>query len=76
MKKMKFESSMRMGKRFFNNFNRKNDMAKIKTYHLGDADFARLCGIELTENSSEEVMVDNNGRVINLLNNGGEKNED
>lgn len=51
-------------------------MKKIKTYHFGDADFARLCGIELTGNEFTEVKVDNNGQVINPLNNGGKENED
>lgn len=40
-------------------------MEKIKTYHFGDADFARLCGIELTGNEFTEVKVDNNGQVTN-----------
>ena len=48
----------------------------VKIYHLTDPEFARLCGVELTDNEFTEVKVDDNGQVINLKNNGGKKNED
>ena len=47
----------------------------VKIYHLTDPEFARLCGVELTDNEFTEVKVDDNGQVINLKN-GGKKNED
>ena len=47
----------------------------VKIYHLTDPEFARLCGVELTNNEFTEVKVDDNGQVINLKN-GGKKNED
>ena len=49
--------------------------AVVKIYHLTDPEFARLCGVELTDNEFTEVKVDDNGQVINLKN-GGKKNED
>ena len=52
----------------------KNGMV-VKIYHLTDPEFARLCGVELTDNEFTEVKVDDNGQVINLKN-GGKKNED
>lgn len=55
-----------------------NDTEKkyvFKCYTFADAEFARLCGIEFEESSSEEFMVDENGRVINHLTKGKE-NED
>lgn len=52
------------------------DGTVVKNYHLTDPEFARLCGVELTDNEFTEVKVDDNGQVINLKNNGGKKNED
>ena len=49
--------------------------AVVKIYHLTDPEFARLSGVELTDNEFTEVKVDDNGQVINLKN-GGKKNED
>ena len=52
------------------------DGTVVKIYHLTDPEFARLCGVELTDNEFTEAKVDDNGQVINLKNNGGKKNED
>lgn len=49
---------------------------KIKIYKFTDPEFARLCGIELTDNEFTEVKVDTDDQVINTLKNGGKKNED
>ena len=49
------------------------DGTVVKFYHLTDPEFARLCGIELTNNEFTEVKVDDNGQVINLKNGGTEQ---
>lgn len=48
---------------------------KIKIYKFTDPEFARLCGIELTDNEFTEVKVDTDDQVINPLNNGGQEDE-
>ena len=49
------------------------DGTVVRIYHLTDPEFARLCGIELTNNEFTEVKVDDNGQVINLKNGGTEQ---
>lgn len=44
------------------------DGTVVKIYHLTDPEFARLCGVELTNNEFTEVKVDDNGQVTNLNN--------
>ena len=49
------------------------DGTVVRTYHLTDPEFARLCGVELSNNEFTEVKVDDNGQVINLKNGGTEQ---
>jgi len=48
---------------------------KIKIYKFTDPEFARLCGIELTDNEFTEVKVDTDDQVMNQQKKGGQEHE-